>query len=137
MRDAAIRHPAPGVVPAYRVVRYPHVFVTMSRGLVALLLLPLLPLRERDDATVTYRTFQVTPDTLRVAMGSTVRWVNEDQIAHTVTGGTPERRVAGWDATLATAGTSASRRFVRTGTFTYFCDRHPFMRGTIVVTNTR
>ncbi|MBL8981270.1 MAG: cupredoxin domain-containing protein [Gemmatimonadetes bacterium] len=109
----------------------------MSPRWVFLALLPAASLRPTTDVVVTYRTFQATPDTVRVPTGSTVRWTNEDQVLHTVTGGTPERRTAGWDAALPTAGTSTTRRFDRAGTYTYFCDRHQFMRGTVVVTNTR
>lgn len=109
----------------------------MSPRWVFLALLPGVFLRPATEVVVTYRTFQVMRDTVRVPVGSTVRWVNEDQVLHTVTGGSPEKRTAGWDAALPTAGTSTTRRFDRAGTYTYFCDRHQFMRGTVVVTNTR
>lgn len=102
-----------------------------------LALIPAVGTLPPADVTVSYRIFQVTPDTVRVPVGTTVRWTNGDQVEHTVTGGTPERRTAGWNASLATAGTSTRRRFERAGTYTYFCDRHQFMRGTVVVTTTR
>ncbi len=107
----------------------------------SLLLLPLALLgaaRSRSpEVVVEFKTFQVAPDTLRVPVGATVRWVNRDQIEHTVTGGTPERRVPGWDAVLTTQGKSTTRTFDRAGTWGYFCDRHQFMRGTVIVTPTR
>ncbi|MCC6318003.1 MAG: hypothetical protein IT361_09960 [Gemmatimonadaceae bacterium] len=104
-----------------------------------ILCLPLaLPglLRTREPV-VEYRTFQVVPDTLRVPVGTTVRWVNRDQIEHTVTGGTPEAPVAGWNIVLAAMDRVGTRTFARAGRYDYFCDRHRFMKGTVIVTPTR
>jgi plastocyanin len=102
----------------------------------ALALLVLSARAPRADALVEYRTFQVKPDTLRVGAGTTVRWVNHDQVMHTVTGGTPQEPGTGWRTVLAREGTSTTRTFKAPGTYRYFCDRHPFMTGTIIVTPT-
>lgn len=105
-----------------------------------LLLLSLPPfgrLASHNEATVEYRTFQVAPDTVRVPVGTSVKWVNRDQIEHTVTGGTPEARAKGWNNVLGAMGASATRTFERAGTYQYFCDRHQFMKGTVIVTPTR
>ena len=88
----------------------------------------------REPVRVEVRTFQFAPDTLRVSVGTTVRWTNQDDIEHTVTAGSPSERDAAFNATLANKGATAEKQFDRTGTFTYFCDRHQFMRGTITVT---
>lgn len=88
----------------------------------------------REPARVDLKTFQFTPDTLRVRVGTTVRWTNQDDIEHTVTAGSPSERDASFDTVLKAKGATAERTFDRTGTFTYFCDRHQFMRGTITVT---
>ena len=85
-------------------------------------------------ARVTIQTFQFAPDTLRVAAGTKVIWTNQDDIEHTVTVGTPPKRGAAFDAVLKTKGSTIERTFARPGTFTYFCDRHQFMRGTITIT---
>lgn len=98
--------------------------VTLNQGTTA----------SREPARVDLKTFQFTPDTLRVSAGTTVRWTNQDDIEHTVTAGTPSKRNASFNATLAKKGATAERTFDRAGTFTYFCDRHQFMRGTITVT---
>lgn len=98
--------------------------------------IPVLGTPAARDVTVDFKTFQVSPDTVTVTAGTTVRWINRDQIEHTVTGGTPEARVAGWDIVLKEANAMGSRTFSRAGTYTYFCDRHRFMKGTIVVTTT-
>lgn len=107
----------------------------MRRVLVlAILLLP--PGVQPGNAVVEYRTFQVSPDTLRVPVGTTVRWTNHDQVLHTVTGGTPQEPGKGWREVLGKAGATATRTFRTPGSYRYFCDRHPFMTGTIIVTST-
>ena len=85
-------------------------------------------------ASVAIKTFQFAPDTLRVAAGTRVIWMNQDDIEHTVTAGTPPKLGAAFDAVLRTKGSTIERTFERPGTFTYFCDRHQFMRGTITIT---
>lgn len=102
----------------------------------ALAWIPVLGTPAVREVTVDFKTFQVSPDTVTIAAGTTVKWVNRDQIEHTVTGGTPEARVAGWDIVLTGEGVMGTRTFSRVGTYTYFCDRHRFMKGTIVVTTT-
>lgn len=87
-------------------------------------------------ASVELKLFQFAPGTVQIEAGATVRWTNRDQIEHTVTGGSPDRRIDGWNDVLGD-GRSATRTFDRPGTFTYFCDRHHFMRGTVVVTPSR
>ncbi len=87
-----------------------------------------------EPARVDLKTFQFTPDTLRVSVGTTVRWTNQDEIEHTVTAGLPSERDLSFNAALAKKGATAERTFDRAGTFAYFCDRHQFMRGTITVT---
>lgn len=107
----------------------------MRSTLLLLSFLPVASSARRDDRLVEYRTFQVAPDTIRVVAGTTVRWVNRDQIEHTVTGGSPESPIAGWNAALPAVSATTSRTFSRAGTFTYYCDRHRFMRGAVVVTS--
>jgi plastocyanin len=95
-------------------------------------------MQQRDTAPpparVAIQTFQFAPDTLRVAAGTKVIWTNQDDIEHTVTAGTPPKRGAAFDAVLKSKGSTIDRTFERPGTFTYFCDRHQFMRGTITIT---
>ena len=83
---------------------------------------------------VELRTFQFAPDTLRVSVGTKVVWTNQDEIEHTVTAGTPSERDPAFNAVLKTKGSTTQRTFDKAGTFTYFCDRHQFMRGSITVT---
>jgi plastocyanin len=66
---------------------------------------------------------------VRVPVGTTVRWVNEDQLPHSVTadGGS-------FDSGLIEPGQPFERRFEQTGTYAYHCTPHPFMHGVVVVT---
>src|SRR5262245_60179828 len=80
-------------------------------------------------ADVEVKLFQFTPARLEVKTGATVTWANQDDIAHTVTSGTPDSRGGVFDAPLAGQGASARVTFAQPGVYPYFCDRHPSMRG--------
>jgi plastocyanin len=68
------------------------------------------------------------PATVTVHTGDTVRWINDDDDAHTVTATDGSFDSKGID----TNGTW-TYRFTKPGTYKYFCELHPFMKGTIVV----
>lgn len=69
------------------------------------------------------------PGTLTVAAGTTVTWVNQDVVIHTVTSD-----VGLFDSGSMRPGDRFSFTFTTPGTFTYDCIPHPYMRGTVVVT---
>jgi len=78
------------------------------------------------------------PNPLRIKVGSTVVWTNNDSTLHTVTSGTPNAENVGeaFDSGLTAFITPAktySNKFTNTGEFTYFCRVHPTMIGKIVV----
>jgi plastocyanin len=68
------------------------------------------------------------PSTMTITAGETVTFTNDDDDAHTVTA---------TDGTFDSKGLDTKGRwrhtFVKPGTYTYFCQLHPFMKGTIVV----
>jgi nitrite reductase (NO-forming) len=75
---------------------------------------------------------------LRIKVGSTVVWTNNDNIIHTATSGTPNAANVGeaFDSGLTAFITPAktySNKFTNTGEFTYFCRVHPTMVGKVVV----
>ena len=70
-----------------------------------------------------------SPGTLTVAAGTTITWVNQDIVIHTVTSD-----VGLFDSGSMRPGDRFSFTFTTPGTFTYGCIPHPFMRGTVVVT---
>ena len=85
------------------------------------------------DAVVSIRTFQFAPDTLRVTAGTRVVWTNADDIEHTVTSGTPDARDDRFDGVVPRRGATYSAVFEKPGTYRYFCERHRFMNGTVIV----
>jgi nitrite reductase (NO-forming) len=79
-----------------------------------------------------------SPNPLRIEVGSTVVWTNNDNNLHTVTSGTPNTANVGetFDSGLTALITPAktySHKFTNTGEFAYFCRVHPTMVGKIVV----
>jgi plastocyanin len=68
------------------------------------------------------------PDTLTVAVGTTVAWTNTDAISHTVTSDTSAFN-------SGTLGPNAAFTFTfqNAGTFAYHCAIHPGMVGSVVV----
>jgi plastocyanin len=83
--------------------------------------------------SITIQTFQFRPTPIEVKAGTRVIWTNQDDILHTVTSGTPERRDQRFESALEGEGTSYSFIFTQAGTYPYFCDRHQSMRGEILV----
>ena len=82
---------------------------------------------------VEVKVFQFRPGRLDVKTGSSVTWVNQDDIDHTVTSGTPESPGGTFDATLAGNGSTTTVVFAERGVYRYFCSRHQAMRGEIRV----
>ncbi|MBA3258790.1 MAG: cupredoxin family copper-binding protein [Gemmatimonadales bacterium] len=74
--------------------------------------------------------FAFQPAELRVPVGQRITWVNcEDNGApHTSTADAGE-----WNSALLQPGDGFTRNFPEPGTFTYFCEVHPFMTGRVVV----
>ena len=90
--------------------------------------------RANGDASVAIRTFQFAPDTLRVKAGTRVVWSNADEIEHTITSWSPEKRDGPFHGVVDRRGATYSAVLERAGTYRYFCDRHRFMTGTVIVT---
>ncbi|MFJ3484744.1 cupredoxin domain-containing protein [Pseudomonas sp. NPDC090202] len=81
-----------------------------------------------DDVRINIKDFMFAPTDLNIPVGSTVTWVNDDQIPHTVI----ETHKAFHSAALDTSE-SFTFQFDNAGTFEYFCGLHPQMIGKIVV----
>ncbi len=84
-------------------------------------------------ANVTIKLFQYQPGRIQVRPGTTVTWLNEDEISHTVTAVVEEGKGGGFDASLDGKGKSFSFTFSQPGVYSYYCDRHEHMRGEIEV----
>jgi plastocyanin len=81
-----------------------------------------------EDVMVKIDNFTFGPQKLTVKAGTTITWVNQDDIPHTVVATTLAFRSKALDTDDKFTFT-----FSTPGTFEYFCSLHPHMTGTIVV----
>jgi plastocyanin len=81
---------------------------------------------QEEVATVTVATFAFAPDPLEVDAGTTITFVNEDAIDHTVTAGTREAPTPDvFDGSLPEEGSTFDLVLDEPGTYEYFCEIHP------------
>jgi plastocyanin len=80
-------------------------------------------------ASVGIVDFEFQPATTTIEEGGTVTWTNQGAQMHTATGDAGE-----FDTGQLAPGQSGSATFDTAGTYTYHCEVHPFMTGSIVVT---
>jgi plastocyanin len=74
--------------------------------------------------------FVFEPKELVVTSGTTVIWVNADDVPHTVTSTAAPPLL---NSKTLHAGDTFSYKFESTGTYDYFCKVHPEMTGKVVV----
>ena len=86
------------------------------------------PERKPVTHTVTIDGSRFEPETLSVAAGDTVVWVNKDLVAHTATS-----KTGVFDSGLIAPGKSWKYKPKRVGDFAYSCTYHPTMNGTLRV----
>jgi plastocyanin len=70
------------------------------------------------------------PQTVTVKAGSAVTWTQQDEDSHTVTADNTS-----FASPTLTNGQTYSHTFTAAGTYSYHCAIHPYMHGTVVVTN--
>jgi plastocyanin len=80
------------------------------------------------NVTIEISGFAFVPKTITISEGTTITWVNKDNVMHTATAddGT-------FDSGTIGPGKSWSKEFNKRGTYSYYCAFHPFMKGVIVV----
>jgi len=78
---------------------------------------------------VTIDNFSFLPQTLTVPAGTTVTWINRDDVPHTVVSVDKKTIVS----TALDTDEKFSFKFTATGTNDYFCSVHPHMKGKIIV----
>lgn len=71
--------------------------------------------------------FKYLPETITVKAGSKVTWVNNDGAPHTATAGDT------FDTGNLEKGDSKSVTVDKAGSYSYVCEFHAFMKGTVVV----
>ncbi|MEA2666321.1 MAG: hypothetical protein QOI11_3265 [Candidatus Eremiobacteraeota bacterium] len=74
------------------------------------------------------RNFAYVPDTITVAAGQSVLFVQDDQTPHTVTASDKS-----FDSGNLDQRATWSHAFAKPGTYAYICAYHPNMKGTVVV----
>jgi plastocyanin len=79
-------------------------------------------------AAVTIKDFAFNPATIQAKAGDTITWTNGDGTAHTVT--LDDKSV---DSGNVAPNATFSHAFTQAGTFTYHCEIHKQMKGTITV----
>jgi plastocyanin len=82
-----------------------------------------------EGAPVEIKSFAYNPETIEVPAGGSVTWTNQDNVPHTATG--LDRAVLQSGAIVFDG--SFTQTFETPGTFEYFCEFHPNMKGTVVV----
>ncbi|MEI9924779.1 MAG: cupredoxin family copper-binding protein [Bradyrhizobium sp.] len=82
----------------------------------------------QEANVVTIDNFTFAPKELTVAVGTTVKFVNHDDIPHTVVETNKVFRSKALDT-----DDSYSYTFATAGSFDYFCSLHPHMVGKVIV----
>jgi plastocyanin len=79
---------------------------------------------------VEIKDFAFSPATITVKKGATVTWTNQDGVGHTVTSDDGNEL----SSETFSKGQTFTHTFNTVGTFQYHCQPHPYMKGTVVVT---
>jgi amicyanin len=82
-----------------------------------------------DKNEVTIDNFSFKPATLTVTAGTTVTWINRDDVPHTVVS-TDKKTIA---SPALDTDEKFSFKFTVAGTNDYYCTIHPHMKGKIIV----
>lgn len=80
--------------------------------------------------SVVIQNFAYQPANLQVKVGTTVTWTNQDTAPHSVT----FRDSSLTSSRLLQKGDVYRYTFTKAGTFTYYCQVHPYMTAQVVVT---
>jgi plastocyanin len=97
-------------------------------SLVALLLFAPTAGAQGKTMTVSIKDFAFNRPNATVAPGTSVTWVNNDQVPHTATANDGT-----FDSGTLQPGQSYSFTFDKPGTYAYHCNIHPYMTATVTV----
>lgn len=78
------------------------------------------------NADVTMLDISFNPASVTIKQSGSVRWTNNDGVAHTTTG-------AAFDSGVLQKGATFTQQFPTKGTFPYRCTLHPGMSGSVTV----
>jgi amicyanin len=85
---------------------------------------------KRSPVQVSIEHSVFEPKELVVPVGTTVTWVNADDVPHTATSTAAPPL---FDSKTLRTGSTFSFEFKAAGTYEYFCKAHPYMTGKVVV----
>jgi amicyanin len=80
------------------------------------------------DAEVDIDQFTFLPQRITVKAGTTVTWINEDDVPHTIVSSSKVFKSKALDT-----ADKFSFTFTTPGTYAYICSVHPYMTGAVVV----
>jgi len=91
-----------------------------------------VPVATPSTAEISIEDFAFTPAAISVEPGTTVKWLNRDEVPHTVVATSLAFRSNALDA-----DESYEHQINEVGVINYFCSLHPHMTGKIIVRATR
>lgn len=80
---------------------------------------------------VKIENYMFGPMTTKVKVGDTVTWTNMDAVHHNVVA--DQKTTDGPSGPLIGQGETYSFKFTKAGTYSFHCEPHPYMHGTVVV----
>jgi plastocyanin len=83
-------------------------------------------------ATIDIASFKFRPDSVTLAAGGRVTWVNRDAAPHTAQN-TGEQGPAQFETGRLTRGQRRSITFTKAGSYRYYCVYHRFMEANVIV----
>lgn len=94
---------------------------------------PTAPTGQVETSKVEIKGFAFSPASIKVKKGTTVTWTNTDTASHNVVAqeGAP---AGGPNGPLFGQNQTFSHTFDSVGVYAYICTPHPFMKGTVEVT---
>lgn len=114
--------------PSARAFARRRLAMTLAATLAAAFIgLPALP-AAAEEVTVKIDNFTFSPASITVTPGTTVTWINNDDIPHTVV----DKKHAFRSKALDTED-KFSFTFTNAGDYDYFCSLHPHMVGKVIV----
>jgi len=82
-----------------------------------------------SPTVVHIKNFAFSPSPLTIKTGTTVHFINDDPVAHTVTATDSKA----FDSGNMDQNAKWSYTFTKAGTYTYLCTYHTYMKGTVIV----
>jgi plastocyanin len=86
------------------------------------------PSGAKTDMKLAISNYAFHPATITVTPGAKLTFANHDQTSHTATTVKP-----GFDTGTINAGKDTTVTLTKPGTYTYYCQFHAFMHGTVIV----